>query len=132
MKLDTFSYSAASGWSVEPLGDFDSESTLVVVFGAPDLELYKEYLGDLAGGLPATGMRFPLAIRANAAEEKRLVRTILAVEEEIEATLDELPDGTRQIGFYSYGETSPYATGPCDLHNQTMTLTTIRESAAAA
>ena len=52
-------------------------------------------------------------------------------EEEIEATLDELPAGTRQIGFYSYGEISPYAKGPCDLHNQTMTLTTIRESAAA-
>lgn len=49
-------------------------------------------------------------------------------EEEVEATLDVLPDGTRQIGFYSYGEISPYATGPCDLHNQTMTLTTIAEA----
>jgi hypothetical protein len=48
-------------------------------------------------------------------------------EEEIEAALDELPEGTRQIGFYSYGEISPYASGHCDLHNQTMTLTTIAE-----
>ena len=49
-------------------------------------------------------------------------------EEETEATLDVLPKGTKQIGFYSYGEISPYATGHCDLHNQTMTLTTISEA----
>jgi hypothetical protein len=49
-------------------------------------------------------------------------------EEEIEATLDMLPTGTRQIGFYSYGELSPLASGRCDLHNQTMTLTTIGEA----
>lgn len=48
-------------------------------------------------------------------------------EEEIEATLTGLPAGTKQIGFYSYGEISPYTTGHCDLHNQTMTLTTISE-----
>ena len=48
-------------------------------------------------------------------------------EEELEAALHDLPDGTRQIGFYSYGEISPYDSGYCDLHNQTMTLTTIRE-----
>jgi hypothetical protein len=48
-------------------------------------------------------------------------------EEELEAALDDLPEGTKQIGFYSYGEISPYTTGQCDLHNQTMTLTTISE-----
>lgn len=48
-------------------------------------------------------------------------------EEEIEATLESLPPLTRQVGFYSYGELSPGETGSCDLHNQTMTLTTIRE-----
>ncbi|MFN0123876.1 MAG: FIST signal transduction protein [Blastocatellia bacterium] len=49
------------------------------------------------------------------------------VEEELEATFEGLPPGTQQVGFYSYGEISPYATGSCDLHNQTMTLTTIHE-----
>lgn len=49
-------------------------------------------------------------------------------EEEIEATLEILPNGTSQVGFYSYGEISPYASGTCDRHNQTMTLTTITES----
>ncbi len=48
-------------------------------------------------------------------------------EEETEATVDVLPDNTVQVGFYSYGELSPYASGACDLHNQTMTLTTIHE-----
>ena len=169
--------------------------------GRPALELYKEYLGELADGLPATGLLFPLALRSDSDDEKSLVRTILAVdesaqsltfagdvpqgslarlmranfdrlidgaseagslaagddasdtdevlaiaiscvgrrlvlgqrtEEEIEATLDVLPRGTQQIGFYSYGEISPFAHGSCDLHNQTMTLTTIREVPAAA
>lgn len=165
--------------------------------GRPALQLYKEYLGDRASGLPATGLLFPLALRANAADPKSLVRTILGVdereqsltfagdipegalaqlmkanfdrlvqgaseaasstklsegtdsctlaiaiscvgrrlvlggrtEEEIEATLEVLPKGTQQVGFYSYGELSPYASGTCDLHNQTMTLTTLSEAA---
>ena len=29
--------------------------------------------------------------------------------EEIEATLEALPPGTRQVGFYSYGEISPFS-----------------------
>lgn len=49
-------------------------------------------------------------------------------EEEIEAALDALPAGTEQIGFYSYGEVSPLTNGQCDLHNQTMTLTTLAEA----
>jgi hypothetical protein len=48
-------------------------------------------------------------------------------EEEIEAALDGMPRGTQQIGYYSYGEISPLASGRCDLHNQTMTLTAIWE-----
>lgn len=50
-------------------------------------------------------------------------------EEETEATLDVLPSGTHQVGFYSYGEISPHASGRCDLHNQTMTLTLVSEAA---
>lgn len=48
-------------------------------------------------------------------------------EEEVEASLAELPPGTQQVGFYSYGEISPSGVAGCDLHNQTMTLTTISE-----
>lgn len=164
--------------------------------GKPALALYKEYLGERASGLPATGLLFPLAIRESADAEKSLVRTILAVddanqtmtfagdipkghlaqlmkanferliggaaeaaevanaapndgtdptlaiaiscvgrrlvlgeraEEELEATLAALPKNTTQVGFYSYGELSPYTKGRCDLHNQTMTLTLLGE-----
>ncbi len=162
----------------------------------PALALYKEYLGDMANDLPATGLRFPLAL-SNGNSDKYLVRTILAVDEkeqsltfagniptghyaqlmyatfdslidgaeqaasmtqvgvksnqevlaiaiscvgrrmvleeepgaELEATLEFLPEQTKQIGFYSYGEFSPFVkNGHCDLHNQTMTLTIIYEN----
>jgi len=164
--------------------------------GKPALALYKEYLGDRASGLPATGLLFPLSIRQDASDSRQLVRTILGVdeanqsmifagdvpqgylaqlmranfdrlvtgasqaadlasnghtsggptlavaiscvgrrlvlgertEEETEITLENLPPGTQQVGFYSYGEISPYASGSCDLHNQTMTLTTFAET----
>ncbi len=48
-------------------------------------------------------------------------------EEELEATMDVFPPGMHQIGFYSYGELSPHDHGHCNLHNQTMTVTTITE-----
>ena len=51
-------------------------------------------------------------------------------EEEVEAVMEVLPKGARINGFYSYGELSPWTTGRCDLHNQTMTLTTFSESAS--
>jgi len=53
------------------------------------------------------------------------------VEEELEDSLSILPPDTTQIGFYSYGEISPLSSGKCDLHNQTMTLTTIWEKDAS-
>ncbi|MCW8418979.1 FIST C-terminal domain-containing protein [Fluoribacter dumoffii] len=49
-------------------------------------------------------------------------------EEEIESTMLALPKGSTQIGFYSYGELSPFSVGNCELHNQTMTITTIYET----
>jgi hypothetical protein len=49
------------------------------------------------------------------------------IDEEVSSLLNALPNGSRQVGFYSYGEISPYTTGKCDLHNQTMTLTIINE-----
>ncbi len=49
-------------------------------------------------------------------------------EEEVEAVLANLPPTSHLVGFYSYGELAPYAAGErCELHNQTMTLTVIRE-----
>jgi hypothetical protein len=50
------------------------------------------------------------------------------VEEEVEGVRDILGEKTALIGFYSYGEISPFNPGAkCELHNQTMTITTFKE-----
>jgi hypothetical protein len=53
------------------------------------------------------------------------------IDEEIEAATAELPANCRTVGFYSYGEIAPHdGSGACQLHNQTMTVTLLRERAA--
>lgn len=50
--------------------------------------------------------------------------------DEVEAAGAELRAGMPRLGFYSYGEISPHASsGVCELHNQTMTVTTLAEAA---
>ncbi len=51
------------------------------------------------------------------------------IEEEIEAVQAAIGEQVPIIGFYSYGELSPVAATEkqCELHNQTMTITTFRE-----
>lgn len=75
-------------------------------------------LGDHHGG--------PLLTVAISCVGRRLVLA-QRTEEEIEAAFDGLPSGGDMIGYYSYGELSPLASGRCDLHNQTMTLTSFYE-----
>jgi hypothetical protein len=164
--------------------------------GRSALALYKQYLGDHASGLPATGLLFPLSLRFQEGG-RGLVRTILAIDEKaqsltfagdvpegawarlMKANLDRLIDGASEAarasvvggpgehppelailiscvgrrmvlrqrveeevegvrdavgkaavltGFYSYGEIAPFApAGRCELHNQTMTITTLAE-----
>jgi hypothetical protein len=47
-------------------------------------------------------------------------------DEELDSVTEVLGDDTPLVGFYSYGEIAPLH-GMCSLHNQTMTITTIRE-----
>ncbi|HEU5055748.1 MAG TPA: FIST N-terminal domain-containing protein [Kofleriaceae bacterium] len=50
-------------------------------------------------------------------------------EEEVEVVRDILGEGTCLAGFYSYGELCPTAPqASCELHNQTMTITTLAEA----
>ena len=52
------------------------------------------------------------------------------VEEELDAVREVLPVGTVCTGFYSYGEISPFEkTDQVELHNQTMTITLLSETA---
>jgi hypothetical protein len=188
------------GWTVfgpERVITRSEGNVLFELDGQPALQLYKDYLGEYASGLPSTAFFFPLAMRASRSDDQQgLIRTVLAIdetaqsitfagdmpqgglarlmrgnidrlidgaavaaaqavepanngatptlaitvscvgrrlvlgertEEEIEATLSACPEGTQQMGFYSYGELSPFASGDCQLHNQTMSLTTLAE-----
>jgi hypothetical protein len=50
------------------------------------------------------------------------------IEEEVEGVQDILGQETVLAGFYSYGEISPFnPSARCELHNQTMTITTLSE-----
>ena len=50
------------------------------------------------------------------------------IEEEVEAVDEVFKGNTLITGFYSYGEISPFVpNSKCELHNQTMTITTIDE-----
>lgn len=51
------------------------------------------------------------------------------IEEEVEAVAEVLGNQTKLCGFYSYGEISPMTANNnhCELHNQTMTITTFSE-----
>lgn len=193
-------YGSLGGW--DPFGPErmitrSSGNVLYEVDGRSALALYKTYLGEHAAGLPATGLLFPLSLRAGE-DEPGVVRTILAIDEEaqsmtfagdvpqgsyarlMKANFDRLIDGAvgaakrsrvtaqsstqlailiscvgRKLvlgqrieeevegvrgvlgpaailaGFYSYGEISPFTpSARCELHNQTMTITTLSEGVA--
>jgi hypothetical protein len=50
------------------------------------------------------------------------------IEEEVESVREILGEDTVLAGFYSYGEIAPFSpTASCELHNQTMTITTLSE-----
>ena len=53
--------------------------------------------------------------------------------DELEAAGTEVGAKVPRLGFYSYGEISPHSSsGLCELHNQTMTVTTLAETAEFA
>ena len=191
-------HGSKGGWDIfgpERLVTRSHGNVLFEIDGHPALDLYKRYLGDLATGLPANALLFPLSLRRGHGETARLVRTVLSIDEkagtmtfagdipqgslvqfmranldrlvdgameaaqlakkghegaghtlaiaiscvgrrlvlagraedEVEAVAEILPVNSHVVGFYSYGELSPYAEGRCELHNQTMTLTTLSE-----
>ena len=192
-------YGSLGGWDPfgpERLITRADANILYELDGESALSLYKQYLGEHASELPASGLLFPLALRAKGTREQQIVRTVLAIdeenqsmifagdipeghyaqlmkanfnrlvdgaidaakisrevhgsnsselailiscvgrklvlkqriEEEVEGVQDVLGEGTMLTGFYSYGEISPFITNTsCELHNQTMTITTLRE-----
>ncbi len=58
---------------------------------------------------------------------RRLVLKQL-IEEEVEVVRDVIGNNPKITGFYSYGEIAPHGEfSPCELHNQSMTITTLTE-----
>ncbi len=75
------------------------------------------------------GERTSLAILVSCVGRKLVLRQ--RVEEEVEAVAEALGPRTSIVGFYSYGEISPFEPGQrCALHNQTMSVTVLRERIA--
>ncbi|NTV96833.1 MAG: hypothetical protein HGA75_15700 [Thiobacillus sp.] len=80
--------------------------------------------------MPLAGGEAELAILISCVGRKLVLKQ--RIEEEVEAVRDILGNRAALTGFYSYGEISPHArTARCELHNQTMTITTFREKPAA-
>ncbi|MDH5373990.1 MAG: FIST C-terminal domain-containing protein [Acidimicrobiia bacterium] len=94
-----FHHGSQGGWDLfgpERIITRSEGSVLYELDGRPALELYKQYLGDLAEGLPATGLLFPLAVRQDP-DDRHLVRTILAVDERLQSLTfaGDVPEGAR-------------------------------------
>jgi hypothetical protein len=189
------SWGSAGGWSSfgpERQVTRSDGNCLYELDGKQALQLYKDYLGEFASGLPASALRFPLSV-IQPGQQTPVVRTILSIDEDagsmtfagdipegsavrlMRASYEDLIDGARDAarqasmdqvelvlcvscvgrrillgqrieeepeclrdtfgptpfiaGFYSYGELVPSGSaGNCQLHNQTLTLTCLRES----
>lgn len=77
-------------------------------------------------GASATTAGPDLAILISCVGRKLVMKQ--RTEEELEAVRGALGDRAVLAGFYSYGEIAPFSpTAPCELHNQTMTVTTVTE-----
>jgi hypothetical protein len=91
-------YASKGGWDLFGPERNITKSNANIVYeidNRPALALYKEYLGELAAGLPATGLLFPLALKTKDNEEP-LVRTLLAVDESAQSLIfaGDMPEGT--------------------------------------
>jgi len=87
-------------------------------------------VGAARASYQAVGSQSPeLAILISCVGRKMVLKQ--RIEEEVEGVRDVLGDRTVLAGFYSYGEISPFTpSAKCELHNQTMTITTFSERAA--
>jgi hypothetical protein len=91
-------YGSLGGW--DPFGPEriitkSKENVLYELDGKSALELYRKYLGEHANELPASGLLFPLSIRAKDGSSN-LVRTILAINDEEQSMTfaGDLPEGS--------------------------------------
>jgi hypothetical protein len=91
-------YGSLGGWDAfgpERLITRSRSNVLYELDGRSALALYKEYLGEHAAGLPATALRFPLALRGEQAGHG-VVRTVLGIDEDEQSMTfaGDMPQGT--------------------------------------
>jgi hypothetical protein len=112
----TFAGDMPEGWVAQLMrGNFDRLAAGAAQAG----QLARDDLGDVNG-------QDGVAILVSCIGRKLLMGQQVAAE--IEAAGAALGPQLKRIGFYSYGEIAPHATsGTCELHNQTMTITTLVE-----
>jgi len=93
----------------------------------PDIEVLIDGAGKAAEGIRQANSNTALGLIVSCVGRKIIMSQ--EVEEELEAVEHILGNNVQLTGFYSYGEIAPFAKNPlsCELHNQTMTLTTIYE-----
>lgn len=111
----TFAGDVPEGWTAQLMrGNFDRLSA-----GAADAARQAH---------PGVGASDTVAILVSCIGRRLLMGQ--RATDELEAAGSELGNGTLRLGFYSYGEISPHAaSGACELHNQTMTVTAFHEAA---
>ncbi len=91
-------YGSLGGWDSfgpERLVTKSRGNVLYELDGRPVLDLYRMYLGELADGLPATGLLYPLSVRLADCLHP-VVRTILAIDEAAGSMTfaGDVPEGT--------------------------------------
>ncbi len=93
------SSSTHGGWDIfgpERIVTKSSGNVLYEIDDQPALDLYKKYLGTKAEELPSSGLLFPLQIRKSSEDKNRIVRTILAIDEESNSLIfaGDIPEGS--------------------------------------
>jgi hypothetical protein len=116
------------------IGIKDEEDAMIFAGDVPEGSACQLMLGDfdhLVAGAGRAAMQAMqpdcgLAILVSCVGRKLLLGQRVA--EEVDAVTDVLGESCGVTGFYSYGEIAPHGESAfCDLHNQTMTITTFAE-----
>ncbi len=114
-------YGTGGGWQqIGPLRTItkSKENTLYEIDQKPALGIYKEYLGERAQYLPASGLLFPIKLIGEDGNSK--IRTVLAINEEDQSITfaGDLPEGSTisltTSNFSSLVEGASYAAGMID------------------
>ncbi len=117
-------YGSQGGWfpfGPERLITRSQANILYEMDGKSALDLYRQYLGKHATGLPATAMLFPLSIRTS--DGIGLVRTVLAINEEQQSMTfaGDMPEGSYvRLMSTNFERLIDGATGAAEMSKETL------------